>query len=195
MTNDRLVMLTSWHRNVFRVSEFYAGNPRSWVNFPHKRPVMWALVGSLLLAWTRCWTNSPVSEIWDNMTLMWRHCNQRMQRFAKEKNVILYDLILFYKHCNDVIMIVMASQIIGVSIVCLTVCSGADHRKHQSSALLAFVMGIHQWQEDPPHKGPVTRKFLSIWWRHHETGRMQCIMVSTLITDGLGGVSKSNTSS
>ena len=46
-------------------------------------------------------------------------------------------------------------QINGILIVCSTVCSGADQRKHQSSASLAFVGGIHQWPVDSPHKGPV----------------------------------------
>ena len=36
-------------------------------------------------------------------------------------------------------MSAMASQITGVSIVYAAFCSGADQRKHQSSALLAFV--------------------------------------------------------
>ena len=27
--------------------------------------------------------------------------------------------------------------------------------------------GIHWWPVDPPHKGPVTCKIFSIWWRHH----------------------------
>ena len=35
-------------------------------------------------------------------------------------------------------------QITSLTIVYLTVYSGADQRKHQSSASLAFVMGIHQ---------------------------------------------------
>ena len=52
----------------------------------------------------------------------------------------------------------MASLVTRVSAVCSTVCSGADQRKHQSSASLAFVRGIHRWPVDPPHKGPVTRK-------------------------------------
>ena len=52
----------------------------------------------------------------------------------------------------------MASQITGVSIVCSTVCSGVDQRKHQSSASLALVRGIHRWPVDSPHKGPETRK-------------------------------------
>ena len=33
-----------------------------------------------------------------------------------------------------------------------------SQRKHQSSASLAFVRGIHWWPLDSPHKGPVTRK-------------------------------------
>ena len=52
----------------------------------------------------------------------------------------------------------MASQITGISIVCSTVCSDADQRKHQSSASLAFVRGIHRWPVNFPHKRPVTRK-------------------------------------
>ena len=39
-----------------------------------------------------------------------------------------------------------------------TVYSGADHRKHQSSASLVFVRGIHRWAVNSPHKWPVTRK-------------------------------------
>ena len=35
---------------------------------------------------------------------------------------------------------------------------GFAQRKHQSSASLAFVRGIHRWPVDSPHKGPVTRK-------------------------------------
>ena len=47
----------------------------------------------------------------------------------------------FPLHYSDVMMRAMASQITGVPIVCSTVCSCADQRKHQSSAPLAFVRG------------------------------------------------------
>ena len=60
-------------------------------------------------------------------------------------------------HYSDVIMSTTASQI-TVSNAYPTVCSGADQRKHQSSALLAFVRGIHRSPVNSPHKGPVTRK-------------------------------------
>ena len=61
-------------------------------------------------------------------------------------------------HYSDIITSAVASQIIGVSIVCSTVCSGADRRNHQSSASLAFVRGIHWWPVDSTHIGPVTWK-------------------------------------
>ena len=52
----------------------------------------------------------------------------------------------------------MASQITSLTIVYSTVYSHADQRKHQSSASLVFVRGIHRSPVNPPHKGPVTRK-------------------------------------
>ena len=52
----------------------------------------------------------------------------------------------------------MVSQITRLTIVYSTVYSGADQRKHQSSASLAFVWGIHRGPVNSPHKGPVTRK-------------------------------------
>ena len=55
-------------------------------------------------------------------------------------------------------MSTMASQITSHRIVCWTVYSGADQRKHQSSTSLAFVMGIHRGPVNAPHKWPVTRK-------------------------------------
>ena len=42
--------------------------------------------------------------------------------------------------------------------VCSTVCSGAYQSKHESSASLALVRGIHRWPVNSPHKWPVTRK-------------------------------------
>ena len=56
----------------------------------------------------------------------------------------------------------IASQITGVWIICSTVCSGADQRKHQGSASLDFLRGIHRWPMDSHHKGPVTRKMFPI---------------------------------
>ena len=63
-------------------------------------------------------------------------------------------------HYSDMIMSGMVSQTTGVPIVYSIVCSGVDQRKHQSSASLAFVRGIHWWPVNSLHKGPVTWKML-----------------------------------
>ena len=64
----------------------------------------------------------------------------------------------FITHNNDVTMSMMAAEITSLTSVYSTLYSGADQRKHQSSALLAFVRGNHRWPVNSPHKGPVTRK-------------------------------------
>ena len=62
-----------------------------------------------------------------------------------------------FHHYNDVIMSSMASKITSLTIVYSAVYSGADQRKHQSSASLAFERGIHRGPVNSPHKGPITR--------------------------------------
>ena len=64
-------------------------------------------------------------------------------------------------------MSAMASQTTIVSMVCSTVCSDADQRKHQSPASLVFVRGIHH------HNGPVSGNIF-IWWRHHDETDSGC---------------------
>ena len=61
-------------------------------------------------------------------------------------------------HYGDVIMNAIASQITSLTIVYSTVYLDADQSKHQSSASLAFVWGIHRGPVNSPHKWPVTRK-------------------------------------
>ena len=68
--------------------------------------------------------------------------------------------MIFVIHHNGVIMSAMAPQITAVSIVYSAVCSGADHRKHQSSAELALVTVSHRWSVNSHHKRPVTRKII-----------------------------------
>ena len=65
-------------------------------------------------------------------------------------------------HHSDVIMGAMASQITNFTIAYSTVYSGADQRKYQSSASLAFVRGIHRWPVNSPHKWPVMRKMFPL---------------------------------
>ena len=56
----------------------------------------------------------------------------------------------------------IASQITCFTIVYLAVYSGADQRKLQSSASLAFVLGIHRSPMNFPHKWPLTRKMFPL---------------------------------
>ena len=55
----------------------------------------------------------------------------------------------------------MASQITSLTVVYLTVYSGADNLLHQSSASRAFVQGIHRWAVNSLYKWPVTREMFS----------------------------------
>ena len=52
----------------------------------------------------------------------------------------------------------IASQISSLTIDYSLVYSDADQRKHQNSASLAFVRGIHRGPVNSPHKWPITRK-------------------------------------
>ena len=75
-------------------------------------------------------------------------------------------------HYSDIIMSEMKSQITSVSIVCSTVCSGADQSKYQSSTSLAL------WGEITgvvPAQRASYAENVSIWWRHY----VSC--VSTLL--------------
>ena len=65
------------------------------------------------------------------------------------------------KHNSDVIMNTMASQITSFTIVYSTVYSGADQRKHQNSASLAFVWGIHRKMF--PFDDVIMK-----WWRYRK---------------------------
>ena len=71
-------------------------------------------------------------------------------------------------HYSDFIMGSMASQITNVSIVCSTVCSGADQRKQTSKLRVTGLC-----KGNPPVTGgcPSQRASnavnVSIWWRHH----------------------------
>ena len=89
-------------------------------------------------------------------------------RFAQTKDINIYVNIGEYRNEQDLTYDFSALQWrhneregvsnTRVTIVYSTVYSGADQRKYQSSASLAFVRGIHQWPVNSPHKWLVTRK-------------------------------------
>ena len=76
-------------------------------------------------------------------------------------------------HLGDVIKSAMASEITGVSMVCSTVCSDADQRKHQVPRPRRWLL----WGEFTGDRWiPLTKASNaengSIWWRHHELSYM-----------------------
>ena len=80
------------------------------------------------------------------------------QNWASISLMVATSAQFWHSHYNDDIMGMVVSQITSLAIVYSTVASDADQRKHQSSASLAFVRGIHQGPVNSPHKWPVTRK-------------------------------------
>ena len=79
-------------------------------------------------------------------TTGWTEYNLRGENKVNEKNKA-------YIYYNDVIMSRMASHITSLTIVYSTVYSVVDQIKHQSSASLAFVRGIHRDRWIPRTKG------------------------------------------
>ena len=138
-------------------------------------PIFPAISGDLSCAITS--TNSPPfssayhisHQIFDITTSSW--INFLVMHGSYNHPVILINVMyipmrcgtsqnICSRHClyNDIILSAMASHITSLTIFYSTVYSGADQRKHQSSASLAFVRGIHRWRVNSQHKWPVTRK-------------------------------------
>ena len=111
--------------------------PRSLSPYDVTRP-QWVNLHILINKWPRIETGVPTT------CLLFKVVRWATQDFA-------------FHYC-DVIMGAIASQITSLTIVYSTVYSDADQRKHQSSASLAFVRGIHWGPVTSLHKWPVTRK-------------------------------------
>ena len=79
-------------------------------------------------------------------------------KFYLKWHIDVGNVIPVRMHYGDVIMSAISSQITSLTFVYSTAYSGADKKKHQSSASLTFVRGNHRWSVDFPHKGPETRK-------------------------------------
>ena len=72
-------------------------------------------------------------------------------------------------HYIDVIMTIIASQITSLTVVYSTVYSDADQSKHQSSASLTFVWGIHRDRWIPRTKGQLRGRCFHLMtssWQH-----------------------------
>ena len=91
---------------------------------------------------------------------LWRHRYGKIHaRWLWPVNIWLFgDLSVPPFHYDDVIMTMLASQITSLTVVYSTVYSDADQSKHQSSASLAFVWGIHRDRWIPRTKGQLRGK-------------------------------------
>ena len=159
--------LCCWNVLLFCASKdqkVFGGNILDFYNMIHLKIILrfWKPISGWSMDW---YQECLMNPMWPADTLLGRrflwvvtrclatpkpHVNQCRQCVNKSQR-ISYQCICskhsFYDndgHYNDVIMSAMVSQITGVSIVCSTVCSGADQRKYQSSTSLVFVRGIHR---------------------------------------------------
>ena len=103
-------------------------------------------------------TTRLISFILDHISqaIFHRNLNSIENVFLIFSKVSIMKFHTWHVHYNDVIMGVIASQITSLTIAYSTDYSGAY--KHQSSASLAFVRGIHRGPVNSPHKWSVTRK-------------------------------------
>ena len=117
---------------------------------------------------SRLLIKNRMQKLWKTLMIAWCHgnvecaCHQLDGKFSnRSRNEIISYVTraaMEKAHYNDIIMGAIASQITSLTIVYSTVYSDADQRKHQSSASLAFVWGIHRGPVNSPHKRPVKRK-------------------------------------
>ena len=101
---------------------------------------------------SRCWKVHQTNK---------SHASQKSDIIVHHLDTRRITEILSSIHYIDAIMSAMGSQFTSLTIVYSTVYSDADHRKHrkhQSSASLAFVQGIHRGPVNSPHKWPVAQK-------------------------------------
>ena len=124
--------------NVWQATSMYTECASGWMTFypdnsstlPIKSlhlawiagPSMWNLsIPDRKESWTNCkmlWATSSPSACDLSMTPCYVNC------LNKGNNIKWYEIICV--HYSDVIMSVVASEITGVSIICSTVCSGAE---------------------------------------------------------------------
>ena len=171
-------MMTSWCGNaVPMITALCMGNSPGYRWIPLTRGqlcvvLMFSLIQPvehtaklpMTLLWRHCIVFNPreyLSPHIANDVSMWiAHLWNIYLHIISDGELILRDETLNLKSSTQqstaiirvVIMGAMASQTTSLTIVYSTVYSGADHRKYQSSASLAFVRGIHRWPVNSPHK-------------------------------------------
>ena len=118
------------------------------VDFPHQRFIEKRVVPNMAAVFI-------LATWWEAAVLSFlsprKHHVQNKQR-------CIVCIEIYDTHYIDVIMTTLASQITSPTVVYWTVYSDADQRKHQSSASLAFLKGIHRDRWIPRTKGQLRGK-------------------------------------
>ena len=145
----RLKTLLPQCNNLFSISGSVNATMTSYFTFPVALIQTSSPISAHSLAFIRCRPVVTRSLVFKNLQLS--NLKSLMRIHSSLTRLLL-------KHYNAVIMGTTGSQITNLTIVYSTVYSGSNQRKHQSSAALAFVRGIHRRPVNSPHKWPVTRK-------------------------------------
>ena len=152
-------LVVTWWRH--QMETFSALHSPVTGEFPAQRPVTHSFDVFFDLRLNKQLSKQPWGWLFETLSRpLWRHCNyiiKFVDSKSQQNTAKCYPCAGFF-HYGDVILGTMASQITSIVIVYSTVYSGADQRKHQSSASLAFVRGIHRGPVNSPHKWPVTQK-------------------------------------
>ena len=148
-------------------------------------------IGDSLIDWLIDWFVTSVSlfqtflqVVWHNVRRFWDFCIAipKIHPLPHHHHPTSPAFRYFDKeavHYSDVIMDTMASQITSLTIVHWNVYSGADQRKYQIAASLAFAGNSPVTGEFPAQRAS-NAESVPIWWRHH--------VISTLSTSAAKGV-------
>ena len=156
-----LNLLPSWQESNCDVDIFMAGLPIRW------NKLSCHFIGVIMSAMATQITNLMiVYSIVYSAAVQRKHQSSASLAFVRgihcDVDIFMAGLPIRWNklscHFIGVIMSAMATQITNLMIVYSIVYSAAVQRKHQSSASLAFVRGIHCWPVNSLHKGPVTWK-------------------------------------
>ena len=126
------------HNETCRRATFHHDGVIKWKHFPRYWPFFRVFIGHRWIPLTK----ASDAELW---RILWSAPEAIVANGGNGGCQI--------DHYADVIMIEMASQITSLTVVYSIVHSGADQSKHQSSASLAFVWGIHRDRWIPRTKG------------------------------------------
>ena len=163
-------MMTSSNGNISTLLTFVRGIHWSPVNSPQKGQWRGALMFPLICAFRskrfskqsrrRWWETPHYDVIVMHFVFMVVSISQAQSNPGSGQSPVIHHGICWWSctHYIDVIMTTMASQITSLTVVYSTVYSDADQSKHQSSASLAFVWGIHRDRWIPRTKGQLRGK-------------------------------------